>query len=508
MSKTTERFKQLFTPAMLDYLLVFGIYSILFFYSVLCIPEIVFPPSGTDPFSNWILAEVISQKGILLKGMPAYFFTPLYAYLGYFLRLFFSDVAFFFAVWIAFQIGIFLVSALYFRRLVRAVISPRCERIGFFLYVFYPPFIFHALLPVKDILIVSCAVMFFYHFLRAVELKKNKPLIFAGLFLGICINFRGNFAVLLVVCMIFLIRKSGITRGILLCVAAAAPVLPFTARNIFVAHDYVLTSSVGGIHIYMGFNEKARGTYTFLENIRPSTFGHFYDSKKIAEQATGTAMNGSEVNRFWKHKTAEYIRANPYSAVRLLGKKIALLFNRIEFANNFSFDYFKEEYFLFRFLNVPYDFGVLMITGVIGLLFVRFKYKWLFVSSFVAVSCSMLTIFIAGRYRLPLAFFLMVFSLAWINAFLAKTLKLTREIVVIGILTACISYQIPPQIRGFDSGAKQKHIYARRQKQKYLKLGSKNYMEHYYLEKQKYVAEFTDENILENHTVSSGLSSK
>ncbi|MCP5461967.1 MAG: hypothetical protein H7A34_02145 [bacterium] len=479
-----------------DPFVIIPLYAVFYLYAVTNIPEVIYPPQGTDPYIFELLAGVIKSKGLMLKDFPSYFFTPFYAYFVYLIRAVSPTVTLHFKLLIAVQIVIFIFSIFYFKKLIGQLFSVPVARIGFYLYALYPPILFFSVLPVKTIVEISLFTFTLYNFIRYLDDHKRIPLILSGLFMGILIHFRGAVVCLLPILLIVLYTRHNIASVLLFLISATICIVPFTARNLHIAHEQVLLSSVGGIHFYIGNNPHATGIYNTVQGIEPSTFGHYYDARRIAMHETKTYLTDQQVSSYWKKKGLDFIKTKPLSALLLYVKKSLLLINYVEIANNYNFKLFTREYTPFKFLRIPYNFTALFIAGILGFIYGKFRYRIFFILCTASLALTTLTIFITNRYRMPLAIFLLIGTCGLIDGLRKHEFRVSSEVVIVGIILFSLSFF--PAFKHPRSFLTSSYIKFEKSKDSALKrkeLGAEQFEKDYYSGKLKYVSGFTNQHL-------------
>jgi len=169
--------------------------------------------------------------------------------------------------------------------------------------------------------------------------------------------------------------------------------------------------SVGGIHLYIGNNPKANGSYARLSGISPTAEGHFFGANKVASEAEGRPLSAKETNRYWYKKTFEFIITQPVSWLKIEGYKLFHLLNVYEIPNDENYPYLKRKSW---FLALPLiSFGFIFPFGMLGIWLARgqFTAASKFLLWFVFLySGVLLATFVTGAYRLPLHAPLILFS--------------------------------------------------------------------------------------------------
>lgn len=413
-----------------DILTLAAVYLAFYLYTVTQIPTVLIPPEGSDPYFYSIIAQTIRQHGILLRGLPVYFFAPLYAYFVAAIDMLVPHTVALMRTVVFVQCALFFSSIYIFRRCVQQLVSPQAGRLAMYLYALYPPFIFYSVIPVKDSITIACMVYALYAFLRFTATTRWRWTVVLGLLLGCMIHLRGTMA-LLVPLLFLAVRAAGSWRKALVFIGCTAVcIAPFCVRNYFVAGEPVLLTPISGIHSYIGNNRFANGMYTYVRGVRASAFGHFYDAKRVAQKDTGHEMTAIEVNRYWKNKARSFVLSHPLSAVVLTVRKLFLMINYLEPPNNYNFDQFKRDYSLFGVLNLPYTFGLLFVVGMIGMVWGRYRYRGFLITVFVLIGAGTLMVFVTGRYRLPLAVPLLISSVGLIDNLRSGSVQVTRAMII------------------------------------------------------------------------------
>lgn len=233
----------------------------------------------------------------------------------------------------------------------------------------------------------------------------------AGCALGLLAMNRPNALAFLPVAAVglgFVHRRSRATivPAAALLLAAALTLAPIALRNRFVAGDWVLISSHGGLNFYIGNNEHADGTYSPVPGVTPSIQGQVKDARTIAERALGRSLKASEVSDYFYARAREWIAGHPADAGMLLARKIAYMFNTADLALNYSYTYYsRDESTLLTAL--PVGPWLLVPLGFFGLVAApparASRVAFAVWASFVPVyALAVALFFVSSRYRLPL----------------------------------------------------------------------------------------------------------
>ena len=90
------------------------------------------------------------------------------------------------------------------------------------------------------------------------------------------------------------------------------------------------------------------------------------DATELAEDATGRRLTPADVSRYWTEQALAFIRSDPVAWLKLLGRKIALLWNRTEMLDTESQDSHAEWSTALRLAGRVGHFGVLVPLAFLG----------------------------------------------------------------------------------------------------------------------------------------------
>jgi Flp pilus assembly protein TadD len=267
-------------------------------------------------------------------------------------------------------------------------------------------FTFNEVLILQSALDPFLAALALYLLSRALSTGSGRDFMATGLTLGAFALNRPNalaYAGALAVLLAVRDRGRDWRRALALACGVAIPIAPVAARNAVLAGDPVLISSHGGLNFYIGNNPDADGTYHRVPGITPSIEGQERDARLLAEKALGRRLRASEISSYFYARAWNWIREHPGTALRLLCRKIAYVFNATDLSLNYSYAYYsRDEPTLLRFLVVgPWLLVPLGLWGLAG--------EWRRVpgfplwASFVPIyGLSVAAFFVSSRYRLPL----------------------------------------------------------------------------------------------------------
>jgi 4-amino-4-deoxy-L-arabinose transferase-like glycosyltransferase len=183
----------------------------------------------------------------------------------------------------------------------------------------------------------------------------------------------------------------------------AAAIAPVTLANFAAAspHEVILTTWQGGPNFYIGNGPEATGIFSAPPFV---TANPAYEAADYAAEASRRArrpLAPAEVSQFWFAQGLRQWRDAPRASLRLLGRKVLLLFNDYEVADNQGFE-------VAKLVAVPalslgfLTFGCLLPFATIGLARPERNAFWWFVAlaTFAGLGSTAI-FFIVGRYRIP-----------------------------------------------------------------------------------------------------------
>jgi tetratricopeptide (TPR) repeat protein len=207
------------------------------------------------------------------------------------------------------------------------------------------------------------------------------------------------------------------TAGVFL-LGLAVVLLPVAVRNSVVDRGFYLTTSQFGPNFYIGNNPRADGTYMSLRFGRGAPEYERQDATELAEGATGRRLTPAEVSRYWTTQALAFIRSEPLAWLKLLGRKIALLWNRSEMLDTESQESYAEWSTVLRLAGRLGHFGVLVPLAFLGMI-VTWPLRdrlWVIYGISTAYAASVVLFYVFARYRYPLVPFLMLFAAAGLVA--------------------------------------------------------------------------------------------
>ena len=239
----------------------------------------------------------------------------------------------------------------------------------------------------------------------------------AGIALGALSLTRENALVLALPLLAWVAWKVGsTTRGRLVSSALFAGGLlialgPVLARNFVVGGELHLTTSQMGPNLYIGNHAEATGTYKPLRPGRQDARFERTDARDLAEAAEGRALSPAEVSHFYTQQVVDYIRTEPGDWIRLMGRKLALVWNATEVGDTEDFYAYALQSTLLRTLRI-FHFGWIVPLALLGgIITWRERDRlWLLYALVGTYSLSVVVFYVFARYRFPLVPIVLLFA--------------------------------------------------------------------------------------------------
>ena len=308
----------------------------------------------------------------------------------------------------------------------RQWLTPRVGMIAAGLLAVYPEAIFFDGLiqkPAVDLLLTCGLLAALGTF---VSRPRRRFLIIAGLAIGAFVLNRENALVLLPVVIVWIAlffrresRAKRATWAALVVAGAAAVVLPVGARNFAISGEFLISTSQFGPNFYIGNHAGASGGYESLIPGRGNAKFERADATDLAQRALGRRLSPGEVSAYWFDRALADIRRDPWSWIRLMGRKALLVINAREIVDTESMSEYAEFSTLLRIARV-HSFGILLALAVAGAWITRARWRelGLLYAIVVAVLASVALFFVFSRYRYPVVPVLLLFEGAAISALL------------------------------------------------------------------------------------------
>lgn len=430
-------------------------------------PAFYFPQVDSLWHHNWAI-DIATRN---FWGTEVFFRAPLYPY-------FLASVYKVFGIHIFIAKSIQMIASsvscvlLYF--LARQLFSERTARMASMLIAFYGTLIYYD----SELLIEWTTIILDLLMLILILRKKDsiffKDWLLIGAVGGLSAIARPNILVVFPVYFIWLlVRKfnfsnlwqrfsapTGLVVGVLLCV------LPVTLRNYLVTGDPALISSQGGVNFYLGNNPQADGLTMVMPEIKLDQsipWSDFVDTTDhYAESVVGRKLTASEISSFWNGKAIDYILGNPFSFLKLTGKRLMYLLSGFE--NSDQTDIYRYTNYspilgaLIFNHGIKFPFGIIAPLGLLGLI-LSFKERRKVVAIYIFLICYAPTItmfLVTARHRLPIVVILIIFA-AYAVATLANFVSRRdyRKLLLpsAGLIVLLVAMNQTPFKLGYDNPA-------------------------------------------------------
>ena len=244
---------------------------------------------------------------------------------------------------------------------------------------------------------------------------RRKDLL-AGILFGLQILNRPNVIVAIAGVVLALVAVRRIRVAALLVAGVCIALAPVVLRNAMVSRQLALSSSQGGLNLYIGNNASATGQYGAVPGVRANIEGQSEDTRRVAEKATGRSLTDAQVSSYFSGLAVAWMREHPAAAAKLFARKLMLVFNAQHQWLDFSYPYYAwDAGSILGFLLVgPWLLVPLGLTGLIAIRpgaatariasadgVSRANYvAWASFVPFYALGVALF--FVAERYRLPL----------------------------------------------------------------------------------------------------------
>lgn len=203
-------------------------------------------------------------------------------------------------------------------------------------------------------------------------------------------------------------------RAAMFMAGLAIVLVPVAARNSYVGGGFYITTSQFGPNFYIGNHAGADGTYQSLRFGRGAPEYERQDATELAERALGRPLTPAEVSGYWTDKALDFVTSRPGAWLRLMARKVALLWNATEMLDTESQEAHAEWSLPLRVLGCVGHFGILVPLALFGLVVtwpIRSR-LWILYAMTVAYAGSVVLFYVFARYRYPLVPMLILFAAA------------------------------------------------------------------------------------------------
>jgi tetratricopeptide (TPR) repeat protein len=224
--------------------------------------------------------------------------------------------------------------------------------------------------------------------------------------------------------------------------------VPVAVRNSAVGGGVYLTTAQFGSNFYIGNNARADGTYMSLRFGRGAPEYERQDATELAEDATGRRLTPAEVSRYWTRQALAFVQSEPLAWLKLLGRKVALLWNRSEMLDTESQESHAEWSTPLRLAGRVGHFGVLVPLAVLGVI-VTWPLRnrlWVMYGISMAYAASVVMFYVFARYRYPLVPFLLLFAAAGLVSLRQLLHANARSAALVAVLLAVVIFVNSPML--------------------------------------------------------------
>ena len=356
-------------------------------------------------------AQTLAQGNWIGKG--AFFRAPLYPYfLGLIYYLFGES----FLLPRLFQCILGSLSCLWIYFLAKNAFGRSVAILSGVLSSIYWPFVFFD----GELLLTSLALnlnmLSLLVLQRALESDSFGTWFFSGLCLGFAAITRPNILLFQLTLLLMLLvgvsfKRQSFGTILALLLGSTLVIAPVSLRNYFVSGDFVAIAWQGGVNFYIGNNPRSDGHTAIVPGTRSDWEGGFDDSVAIAMRDEGRKLKPSEISWYWFERGFAFILSEPWSYLRLLGKKLLLFLWAPEIPNNLSLYYFSS---LSSVLSLPVFPGYSLIApfGFAAILFFSKlrRRAVLLVIYYFLYSLSIVLFFVCARFRVQVIPVLLIFA--------------------------------------------------------------------------------------------------
>lgn len=346
-------------------------------------------------------ARAIAGGDWLARG--SFFLAPLYPYL---IAVALSLGGSIDAVYLA-QIAGAAVAMIALQRAGARLGRPRVGLVAAGLAAFCGPLVFHDVLLLKESFATSVGAV-----LLVVLLPNERPArralsrwLVAGVLWGLVALLRENALLLLpfLGCALWLERPRARAFG----AGMAALVAGFAlATSPFVLRSLVVTGSPfpsynAGFNLYIGNNPAATGAYRPMVPGKTMVEAEGQEPIRLASRRLGRALTPTEASRYWMAQSLGWITRNPWPALRLQFRKLAMFWEPWERPDSVDYYWMRERSPALRLAFV--EVGGLTLLAVLALWPLRLELRrWAPILLWVlGWTLATIPFFVFARFRLP-----------------------------------------------------------------------------------------------------------
>lgn len=370
------------------------------------------PEGDLDAGEYWRLSARVLDGDVLLRGTPFYV-SPLYIYWLAFARavtggsvtgvLVFQAVLGTCGVWLAARTATRLAGG----RAIAGVVAGGALALTGIVAL-------QEALILQSALDALLATLLAYAFTRALDRSETTsaprgPLrpVLLGVSLALLATNRPNAWLLAIPvggALLWPIGRQQLARQLVPVVAGVGLVLaPLAVRTAVATGTWQVLPGHGGLNLYIGNHPGATGTYTVLDDVRPSMAGQREDTRLVASKALGREVTDAEASSWFARRAVDWWLTDPVAAVRLFAYKLWLSTHAWELPVNVSYAWFRSHVGLLGVL--PVGAWLLLPVGIAAAIVVPRREadeawraaRWLLPTYLVSVALF----FVVDRYRAP-----------------------------------------------------------------------------------------------------------
>ncbi|HYS05792.1 MAG TPA: tetratricopeptide repeat protein [Candidatus Dormibacteraeota bacterium] len=308
----------------------------------------------------------------------------------------------------------------------------------------------------------------------------------AGAVFGLTTLDRDNFILLapiLAVLALWLgggLRRRGLLAAGAFTLGTVLMIVPVTVRNWAVSHEFVLLTTGGGEVFFIGNNADANGLYVPPPFVRPDPKYEHADFVARASEISGKRVTAMQSSWFWFDQGMQFIKEEPLSWLRLIGRKFVQFWNFYELPDNLDYQILQRFSSLLAAVNVTFPppgwatlsvpsgsswaavrihlvstFGTIAPLGLLGIFLTRRQWRRL-VPLYVLLFGYMATVllfFNFSRFRVPVVPILAVFAAESLLAIGRVTGRLGRTALALARRSGDIAAQARALVPGWPQAA-------------------------------------------------------
>jgi len=217
---------------------------------------------------------------------------------------------------------------------------------------------------------------------------------------------------------------------------------PVSVRNWVVSGEWSVSTFQAGPNLYIGNHAGASGLYEPLVRGHETPRFERRDATALAERAIGRELTAREVSRYWTSRAMRDIRSDVGGWLRLLGRKMLMVWNRYEVADAESYYVYADCFRPLRLLGGVWHFGVLCPLAAVGVVATRGQWRrlWIYYALIASMALAVALFYVTARYRFPLVPLLIPFAaVGAVHMWESVRLRSYRGLVVSGVLAAVVA---------------------------------------------------------------------